>query len=92
MQQQPLDYESPPPTGKPQLRRVFGGVVIAAWVLVPCAFVFLVFNASDRSPMQWPAAMLVTFSLLAAIVLTLVHWLVIVPILWARARKASSQQ
>ena len=78
MQQQPLEYQHAVPSGKPTLRRVFGRVVLGAWALVPCAFVFLVLNASDRSSMQWPAAMLVVFSLFAATVLTLVHWLVII--------------
>jgi hypothetical protein len=92
MQQQPLDYERPPPPRKPTLRRVFGRAVLGAWLLVPCAFVFSVLNASDRSSMQWPAAMLFGFLLFTAVVLTLVHWLVIVPILWAKTHNVESQQ
>ena len=53
---------------------------------------FSVLNASDRSSMQWPAAMLFGFLLFTAVVLTLVHWLVIVPILWAKTHNVESQQ
>ena len=90
MPQEPWEYERR--TQIANARRLVGRIVLGAWALVACAFVFLLLNASDYSSMQWPAAMLLALTLLAAAVLTLVHWLVIVPMDWAQRRKARSQQ
>jgi hypothetical protein len=89
MQPQPLDYERPTRERKPALRRVFGRIVIGAWALFGAAFVFGVFNSSDRNPLQWPAAMFAAFTLMAAVAVTLFHWVVLVPVLWYRNRKPS---
>ena len=89
MQHQPLDYERPTRVRKPVLRRVVGRVVIGAWILCAAANVLgFAFIVNDRSSLQFPAAILAGFSMIAAVALTAIHWLVVVPILWFQ-RKAS---
>ncbi len=46
------------------------------------------FIVNDRSSLQFPAAILVGFSMIGAVTLTLIHWLVVVPVLWFRMRRA----
>ena len=89
MQQQPLDYARPSPRGKPPVRRAFGRVVIGAWVLTVGAHVFGIVNSSDRNPLQWPAAIFAGFVTIATLGVTLFHWLVLVPVLWFRYRRAA---
>jgi hypothetical protein len=92
MPHQPLDYERPAGTPPTSMRRTIGRVVLWAWALAACAFVFLLINISDYSSMQFPAALLLALSLLVAVVLTLVHWLWIVPMHWVQQRKARARQ
>jgi hypothetical protein len=69
MQQEPVDYENK------RVKRFIVRIVVAAWVLVPCAFVFMLLNASDRSSMQFPSVIIFAFSPFVAAGVTLVYWL-----------------
>jgi hypothetical protein len=83
MQHHPLDYETPKLSQKPVLRRVFGRIVIGAWILCAALLVLgFAFIVNDRSSLQFPAAIAWGFSMIGAAVLTVVHWLLVVPILW----------
>lgn len=88
MQPQPLDYARPTPRHKSSERRVFGWVVIGAWILCvavwACGFMLIV---DDRSRLQFPAALLAGFAMFVAVLLTAFHWLVLVPVLWFTNRK-----
>ena len=91
MQQHPLDYERPPRAEGPVIRRVFGRIVLGAWAFFAVAFVFAGFNSSDRAPLQWEAAIFAAFAFMAAAAVTVLHWLVLVPALWLRSRRAAGR-
>ena len=45
-----------------------------AWAVFGLTLVFAFFHASDRDPLQWPCAIVATFSLFAAIMATAFSW------------------
>jgi heme/copper-type cytochrome/quinol oxidase subunit 2 len=85
MQQQPLDYESPPRESPHALRRTMGRLASGAWLLFGVASALLWFNASDQNSLQWPAAIFMAISMFLAAVLTVVYWGVVV-VVWFRKR------
>ena len=87
--QQPLNYERQQRGRRHVLRNVFGRIVLGSWAIFGAAFlVGLPFVGNDRSSLQWPAAILVGFSLIGALALTAFHWLVLIPVLWFRNRRS----
>jgi hypothetical protein len=65
-------------------------IVVIAWVATLGGFIFGTFRSGDRDPLQWPSAMFTVFAGLYACVMTLYHWVVLVPMLRARERQSQS--
>ena len=65
-------------------------VVVAAWLATVGGFIFGIFHSGDRDPLQWPSAMFTVFAGFYAFVMTLYHWIVLVPMLRARERQSQS--
>ena len=91
MQQQPLDYETPPRDRSQIQRRRLGRAMVASWMLFAAASAFLLFNSDDRNPLQWTAAMLMALAMLFAAVMTLAYCLVVV-VLWFRGRQPNASR
>ena len=85
--------DAPPPPPPPRasvVRRITGHALIVAWALVLAASVFRSANLSDDSPRQTVGATLLIALLFAAMMLTIAHWLIVVPIVRLRGRVTGS--
>ena len=88
MQQgQPIEYERARViTRGARRRRVSATITVLAWLATAGGFVFMTCHSDDRDPLQWPSAMFTVFAGFYAFVMTLYHWVVLVPMLRARER------
>jgi hypothetical protein len=73
MQQQPLEYESPPRTSKYALRRTIGRIASGAWVLFGIASTLLWFIASHEYSLLRPAAVFMAIAMVLAAVLSVIY-------------------
>ncbi len=87
----PLDYEPPrvtaPPTRNAKRRRTSARIVVIAWLATAGGAVFAFFHTDDRNPLQMPSVVFMLFAGLYASIMTLYHWVVLVPMLRARERR-----
>ena len=89
-QQQTIEYAHPRAASRSaRRRRVSARIVVVAWVAAVAGFAFASFHSAADDPLQWPAAMFTVVVGLYAIVMTLAHWVVLVPLL--RARESGSR-
>jgi hypothetical protein len=83
----PIGYEqSRAMTRGARRRRVSARITVLAWLATAAGFVFGIFHSDDRDPLQWPSAMFTVGVGFYAFVMTLYHWVVLVPMLRARER------
>jgi hypothetical protein len=92
MQQgQPIEYQrARVMTRGARRRRVSARITVLASLATAGGFVFLAFHSDDRDPLQWPSAMFTVGAGSYAFVMTLYHWVVLVPMLRARERQSQS--
>ena len=88
MQQgQPIGYEQAGVTARgARRRRVSAITTVLAWLVTAGGFAFGVAHSNDRDPLQLPSAMFTVFAGFYAFVMTLYHWVVLVPMLRYRER------
>ena len=66
-------------------------IVQLAWLITFGAWIFAMFHAGDRDPLQWPSALFATFALLSALTLTVLYRAVVVPLVTTRLSSSRRQ-